>query len=276
MIITAPIILQTSYTCSHDWYNGNGMNRRQTRKFGILAVLALLLMPASVWAVQSSSAHYQVNEVFFGAGGALNDCSATYCAKESAGETAVGDTSSASYQAHAGFNTDRTPFLQFVVDSNNPNVGVLSTGSTSTATATFNVKNYLSSGYQVVTVSPPPQNNAYTLHAINPQASSSIGSEQFGMNLVANTGCTGIPGTLGSDPVQKPSSAFGFGVAGNGSNSDYATACQFKYHQYDTVASSDKSSGETDYTISFIYNISNLTAGGTYTFDDTLVATATF
>jgi hypothetical protein len=255
------------------------MSWKQRAKYGLIAVLTGLLVPATALAAQASSPHYQVNEVFMGAGGALNDCSTGptgYCAKESIGETAVGDTSSPNYQAHAGFNTDRTPYLQFVVNSNNPNVGVLSTGSTSTATATFLVKNYLSSGYQVVTVSPPPQNNAYTMSAMNPQTSSAIGTEQFGMNLVANTGCTGIPGTLGAGAVQVPSNAFGFGVAGNGITSDYNTACQFKYHQGDTVASSAKSSGETDYTISYIYNISNLTPGGTYTFNDILVATATF
>lgn len=250
--------------------------RRQTVKLAAIGVFVLLGLPSAVWAAQSSSSHYQVNEVFFGAGGDLNDCSAHYCAKESAGETGVGNTSSAHYQAQAGFNTDRTPYIQFVVNSNNPNVGVLSTASTSTATATFYVKNYLSSGYTVVTASPPPQNNAYTLNPLTSQTSSAVGTEQFGMNLVANTGCTGIPGTLGSNPVQQPSSAFSFGVAGNGSSGDYATACQFKYNQGDTIASSAQSSGETDYTASYIYNISNVTPGGAYTFNDVLVATATF
>jgi len=243
---------------------------------GAVGLAVLLMVSPTVLAAQAASPSYQVNEVFFGAGGALNDCSADYCAKESIGETGVGNTSSTNYQAHAGFNTDRLPYIQFLVNGTNTNVGVLSTASTTTTTATFSVKSYLSSGYTVVTVSPPPQNNAYTMHAMNPQTSSAIGSEQFGMNLVANTGCTGIPGTLGASPAQIPSTAFGFGIAGNGINSDYNTACQFKYHQGDTLASSPKSSGETDYTISYIYNISNLTAGGTYTFNDVLVATATF
>jgi hypothetical protein len=248
----------------------------KTARWVIASVLLVILMPATVWAAQSSSPSYQVNEVFFGAGGDLNDCSSTYCAKESAGETAVGNTSSSTYQAQAGFNTDRTPFLQFVVNAPSTTAPVLSSGSTTTATATFLVKSYLSSGYSVVTVSPPPQNNATTMHAMNPQTSSSIGTEQFGMNLVANTGCTGIAGTLGANPVQVPSAAFSFGVAGNGSSSDYNTTCQFKYHQGDTIASSAKSSGETDYTISYVYNISNLTPGGTYAFNDVLVATSTF
>lgn len=235
-------------------------------------IAVLLAVPAAVLAAQSSSTNYQVNEVFFGAGGALQDCSPSYCAKEAAGETGVGGTSSTNYQAHAGFNTDRTPFLQFIVNGVNTDIGVISTSSTTTTTATFSVKNYLSSGYQVVTVSNPPKNNAYTMHNLTSPTVSSAGSEQFGINLVKNTGCTGLPAVLGADPAQVPSSAFSFGTAATG----YNTACQFKYVPGDTVAQSNSSSGETDYTISYIYNISVITPGGTYGFNDVLVATATF
>jgi hypothetical protein len=249
---------------------------KQKAKYGMAGALLLLAVPATVLAAQSSSSHYQVNEVFFGAGGELNVCSTNYCAKEAAGETAVGSTSSPTYQAHAGFNTDRTPYLQFIVNGTNTDVGVLSTGSTTTTTGTFSVKNYLSSGYSVTTVSNPPKNNSYTMHNLTSQTASSAGTEQFGINLVKNTGCTGLPANLGANPVQVPSSAFSFGVAGNGSTSDYNTACQFKYVPGDTIASSSSSSGETDYTISYIYNISILTPGGGYTFNDVLVATATF
>lgn len=232
----------------------------------------MLALPATVIAAQSSSANYQVNEVFFGNGGDLNECSTSYCAKIAAGETAVGDISSGTLQAHAGFNTDRTPYLQFIVNGVNTNVGTLSTGSATTTTATFSVKSYLSSGYSVVTVSNPPKNNSYTINALSSPAASSPGSEQFGMNLVSNPSCSGLPTNLGSSPVQVPSSSFSFGVAASG----YNTACQFKYVPGDTIASSSSSSGETDYTISYLYNISVLTPGGTYTFNDVLVATATF
>lgn len=248
------------------------MRVKQTFKRALLAVALMLLVPAAGYAAQSSSTNYQVNEVFFGAGGALKDCSANYCAKESAGETAVGNPSSPNYQAHAGFNTDRTPFLQFIVNGTNTDIGVLSTSTTSTTTATFSVKNYLSSGYQVVTVSNPPKNNAYSMHNLTTPAASNAGSEQFGMNLVKNTGCTGLPAVLGANAVQVPDSSFSFGRPAAG----YDTACTFKYVPGDPIAYSSSSSGETDYTISYIYNISNITPGGTYNFNDILVATATF
>jgi len=244
------------------------MSWKQTVKIAAVSVLALLISPATVLAAQSASTNYQVNEVFFGAGGDLNECSTSYCAKIAAGETAVGNPSSTSYQAHAGFDTNRAPYLQFIVNAVNTNIGVLSTGSTTTTTATFSVKNYISSGYTVVTVSNPPINNAYTMHNLTSPTASSAGTEQFGINLVANTS----PATFGSNPVQVPSSAFSYGAAAAG----YNTANLYKYVPGNTIAYSNSSSGETDYTISYIYNISVLTAGGTYTFNDVLVATATF
>jgi hypothetical protein len=244
------------------------MSWKQTVCYGIFVCLALLLVPATVLAAQSSSSNYQVNEVFFGSGGALNDCSSNYCAKQSAGETAVGTTSSANYLAHAGFNTNRTPFLEFIVNGTNTDVGVLSSGSTTTTTSTFSVKNYLSSGYSVVTVSNPPKNNSYTMHNLTSPAASSPGTEQFGMNLVANTS----PITFGANPAQKPSTAFSFGTAAAG----YNTANLYKYVPGDTIAASTTSSGETDFTISYIYNISTVTPGGSYAFNNVLVATATF
>lgn len=237
-------------------------------KWGVVALVALLAVPAAALAAQSSSSHYQVNEVFFGAGGQLNACSSNYCSKQSAGETGVGDTSSANYQAHAGFNTDRQPFLQFIVNGTSTDIGVLSTSSTATTTATFSVKNYLSSGYQVVTVSQPPKYNTYTMHNLTSQTASVAGTEQFGINLVHNTS----PTTFGASPIQVPSSAFSFGKAAGG----YDTPNEYRYVPGDTIAYSNSSSGETDYTISYIYNISNITPGGTYDFNDVLVATATF
>lgn len=246
------------------------MSWKQKVNFGVVGLVVLLLMPATALAgqFQSSSTDYGVNEVFFGSGGALNDCSTSYCAKEAIGETAVGNPKSTNYQARAGFNTDRSPYLQFIVNGTNTNIGVLSTGSTTTSNATFSVKSYLSSGYTVVTVSNPPKNNTYTMHALGTPTASSAGTEQFGMNLVANTS----PTTFGVGPVQNPSGTFSFGTVSAG----YNTANLYQYIPGSTIASSNSSSGETDYTISYIFNISNLTAGGNYTFNDVLVATATF
>ncbi len=227
------------------------------------------MLQSTVTAVapQSSSTNYQVNEVFLGAGGSLNSCSGSYCSKQAVGETAVGNTSSNNYQAQAGFNTDRTPYLQFVVSNPNTDVGVLSTGAATTTTNSFKVKDYLSQGYQVVSLSNAPQYNSYILHNLTSPTTSSPGTEQFGINLVANTSPS-----VGSNPVQVPSSSTSFGLVSSG----YNTPNQFKYVPGDTIAYSTKSSGETDFTISYLYNISTTTPGGYYKFNEQLVATATY
>lgn len=217
---------------------------------------------------QSSSTHYSVNEVFFGSGGDLNDCSASYCAKEAAGETGVGNTSSSNYQAQGGFNTDRTPFIQFLVTNPGTDLGTLTSSTTKTATATFSVKTYLSSGYSVKQTSPGPTNSSYVMTSPSTPTASAVGTEQFGINLVANTN----PVTFGANPTQNPDATFSHGQV----SANYATANKYMYAQNDTVAYSNESSGETDYTISYIFNVSNLTPGGQYVLHHVLVATATF
>jgi hypothetical protein len=60
--------------------------------------------------------------------------------------------------------------------------------------------------------------------------------------------------------VQVPSTGTSFGTAVG----DYSTPNIFKYVDGDIVAQSLKSSGETDYTLSIIINVSNTTPGGYY------------
>jgi hypothetical protein len=241
----------------------------------MLTLLLLVTNSSAVFAAQSSSTHYEVNEVYFGAGGDLNDCSADYCAKTSAGDLTVGNTKSADYQAQGGFNTDRTPSLTFTVTAGSTDLGYLSTSATKTATATFSVKTYLASGYVVQIMSNSPIDNLPGHHLLNPLATptaSSTGVEQFGINLVANTTACGAPTTFGANPIQVPSSSFSYGTAASG----YNTCGLFKYVNGDTIALSNKSSGETDYTMSFIFNISNVTPDGFYAYNGVLVATSTF
>ncbi len=250
------------------------MKRRFGQLLGLIAVFVMVACPLAS-AQQSSSTNYQVNEVFFGSGGELNACSTSYCSKQSAGELGVGNTSSANYQAQGGFNTDRTPYIEFKVTAGSTDLGVLSTGNASVATGTFSVKTYLAGGYVVQTVSDPPTNTLPTspiLHALSTPAASSPGTEQFGINLVANTTACGAPTTFGANPIQIPDNTYSFGTIASG----YNTCGLFKYVKGDTIAQSTKSTGETDYTVSYLYNISNVTAAGQYDFHHVLVATSTY
>lgn len=241
---------------------------------GVMALLVIALAP-SVFASQSSSANYGVDEVFFGSGGELNACSASYCAKQSAGEIAAGNTAANAFQAVGGFNTNRAPYLAFSVAGSSTDLGYLSKTATAYTTATFAVKTYLSHGYVVQLASNPPTNtgSGYMLSTLATPTAPSPGTEQFGINLVANTvaGC-GMPADFGAGPVQVPDNTFSFGEVAT----DYGTCGLFKYVKGDIVASSSRSTGETDFTMSFIYNIEDLTPDGEYVFNAELVATATF
>lgn len=238
---------------------------------GLWLLLGLLITPAIVSAAQASSNNYQLNEVFFGSGGELNACSASYCSKQSAGETAVGQTCSngaTGYCAQAGFNTDRTPYIEFTTSNTSVDLGTLTANTTKTANATFSVKAYLSHGYSVINASDPPSNNSYTMQTLIIPAPSAAGVEQFGMNLVANTN----PVTFGADPSHNPDNTFSFGQVA----ADYSASDNYKYVKGDTAAFSTASSSATTYTASYIFNVSNVTPGGAYVMRHVLVATATY
>lgn len=235
--------------------------------------------------LQSCSSSYGINGAYFGSGGQLgtagHGCSSSYCAGATAGELAVGNATngrvSGLHQVQAGdqSSTEREPSLSLIVNGTSTDLGYLSTASTAHTTATFSVKSYLASGYTVQTVGNPPVNNAtspHTLSALTGGGASSAGSEQFGINLAANTTGCGAPANFGAAPIQVPDSTFSFGAATSG----YNTCGSFKYNSGDTIASSSSSSGETDYTISYIFNISSITPDGRYTFNQSLVATSTF
>ncbi len=243
------------------------LRTRLVRVTQIVPPIMLLLWPVFVSA-QSASSNYSVNETFFGTGGELDASSTNFRAKQSAGETTVGNTTSTNFQAQGGFNTTDQPFLEFSVTGSNTDLGVLSTGNTGHTTGVFAIRTYLASGYIIQTASDPPKNSNYFLSPLATPTASSAGTEQFGINLVHNTS----PTSFGSDPVQIPDSSFGFGTVASG----YNTTNLYKYVKYDTVASSNQSSGTTQYTVSYIYNISTTTAGGTFSFNHVLVATSTY
>jgi hypothetical protein len=95
-----------------------------------------------------------------------------------------------------------------------------------------------------------------------------VGTEQFGINLKANTS----PISFGSEASQAPDSSFAFGAATSG----YNTANNFRYVAGEQIAGAARSSGETDYTISYIVNTSTTTPAGQYIGRQSLVAVGTY
>jgi hypothetical protein len=232
----------------------------------------------SAFAIKTTSTHYVVNEYDFGSGGLVNASSASYKANESLGAPFAGDSSSPDYQADAGFITPNEPFLSVVVTSSGLTsaLGTLSSGAASTGTATFSVRAYTDSGYVIETMSNPPQNsNGEYLNNLTTPTASSPGSEQFGMNLVTNsTSCTNpAPANYGASPVNYPGNAYANGQAGPG----YGTCGLYKYNKGDVIAQTMTNGwGQTNYTISYLANISTISRDGVYIMNQNLVAVATY
>jgi len=224
------------------------------------------MVMGGVAAAQSTSPNYRVDEYYFGTGGELESCSGNYCSKQSAGELAAGHTQSANYQAQVGFNTSDTPILEVAVNGT-VNFGLLDPDTTATGTANVQVRTYLSSGYDMVIAGSAPKINSHTLNSSAFSGPSTPGQEQFGINLVKNTSPN-----VGDNPQQVPDGSFSFGLP----TSNYSVENEFAYQDGAPVASSTSSSGQTNYTISFIANMANNTPAGKYTTDLSVVVVAKF
>lgn len=237
-------------------------------------VAAIVLLATRSGLAQYSSSNYKANEVFFGSGGDTGQSSSNYKASVSAGALGVGNYASTNYQAYSGFLSPNEPFLEMQIDSTTVNLGTLDANSANTGNATFHVRAYIDTGYTVQTVSQPPTyTSGASSHTLTPMSlgASAPGTEEFGINLVHNT----LPVSFGTDPSPQPNGAFATGVAATG----YNTANQYKYNAGDIIAQTPAGSsgwGLTNYTISYIANISLLTPAGNYTMVHDLVIVATY
>jgi hypothetical protein len=234
-----------------------------------MLIAALMLVTGSPLALaQHTSNSYLIDEYFFGPGGTLDSTSDSYTIRASVGDIGVGNTLGTLFQLYSGYTTTDVPYLEMVVTPATINLGLMSVSAPATGEATFYVRTYLASGYAVTTFPDPPVNGNYHIANLATPTASSPGTEQFGINLVANT----QPVEFGADPVQQPDENFGFGSAA----ANYDDPNLFTYNNGDTIAGSDSSSGTTVYTISYMMNVGELTPGGVYTMDHTLIATSTF
>lgn len=230
----------------------------------VIIIGAFIAMPLA-HAVDPKSNSYQFNESSIGTGGLYDASSASYKANTSTGDVNVGNTSSGSYQIDPGTKTQRDPTLSFTVNASLIQFGQLTPTQTLTGTSTFSVSNYTSYGYVVQVTGPTPSTGSYSIDNMAVTATPQTGIEQFGINLVANT----APISFGANP---DNGQFGYGSV----MPDYATANKFRYVSGETIAQAPKSSGVTNYTISYIVNVSPLTAGGSYSANQTIVVTGTY
>lgn len=217
------------------------------------------------YADTQQSSNYKFEESVLGGGGMVQSSSANYQSTSSVGEAAAGAGASPNYQVQGGNKTTPDPVLTFSVNNPAATFGNFSASTTATANATFSVSNYTSYGYAVQIIGGPPKNGPNTIQAMSSSDSSIPGLDQFGMNLVANT----VPASVGANPDQ---GQFGFGVAAP----NYGTSNIYRYVSGETIATAPKSSGVTNYTITYIVNVDGLTPGGKYASDQTIICTGTF
>jgi hypothetical protein len=229
---------------------------------------ALLAHPGQALAVYAQSNSYSVDETLLGGTGLTDQGSTSYEARTGVGDIVVGNPTSTSFDSQTGNISDPEPALTFTV--NNPNASfttLFSRTSVSHALATFSVKNYTSYGYSVYLYGTTLKHNGsnYEIPALAANTASTPGTEQFGVNLAANTG-------FGSDPAQIPSGAFSNGSAA----ANYDTADSFRFVSGEQVAAATQSSGQTDFTLSYIANVKGTTPGGTYSATQILICVGTY
>ncbi len=246
------------------------MGREYKRRglFGALCALLVVATPVSASDVPAST-NYRFDETSIGVSSLLESSSTNFRATTGAGDTGIGNSSSANFQTESGSATSAAPNLTFAMNSTAANFGKFSPGIASTGITTFSVINYTSFGYVVQLAGNTPTYGSSQIDAMSATTTSQPGTEQFGINLTANTD----PSSFGANPVNgTPPNDFGFGQAAT----NYNTPNQYRYVSGETIALAPKSSGKTDYTISYLVNVTSLTPGGTYGADQTLIVTGTY
>lgn len=237
------------------------MRKRGLGKYIKLALLAVVIIGGHVsttFAETAKSNNYQTTDTEFGSMSNTQNCSTQYCAQASIGDMMAGNSSNTVSSAKFGSVTSADPLLEVIVDPGQSDLGTLTTERTATKTMTVKIRSYLSDGYMLQIVGDSPKYGSHKLATPTTPTAPMPGTEQFAINAAANT----TP-NIGAGPVQVPSDQFSFGVV----NDDYKLPNLFKYINGDVVAHSTAESGETDYTISMIINVSNATPAGHFSGD---------
>lgn len=220
-----------------------------------------------LFATTATSPNFEASETEFGAGAALNSCSGQYCAQASIG--AIGGESS-SQNFTASFSTtddDEEPLLELIIEPGKSNLGKLDIDRTATRTMLLHVNSHNAGGYIVQVTGAPPKYNDYSLATPIESIASLQGTEQFGINVVANTSPE-----VGANPVMLPDETPLTGVV----LPKYDMPNKFSYVDGDIVARADMQSSKIRYTISMIVNVSGNTPAGHYSGDFSALVTPDF
>lgn len=233
------------------------MQTRRLWSFGAGALVAALLVIGLVGGTafaQSSSNSYQMVESQFGNTTSNESCSAGYCATVSIGN----DSGSSATVPEFGEVQYSEPILEMIVIPGESNLGNLTTEQAGSKEMQVKIRNYMTGGYRLQIIGTAPTYGDHTLSTLATPTTSQPGTEQFGINVIANT----TP-DVGVNPIAQP----GGGDATNTILANYKITNQFMYVSGQTIAETATNTGGADYTISMIVNISNATPAGKYTSD---------
>ena len=153
--------------------------------------------------------------------------------------------------------------LSFSLSANTLALGTLSSTAVVSGSHTFTVATNAASGMVTTVAGATLTSGANTITACAAGCTSTTGSEQFGINLVANTTPVVGAAVSGTAPI---------GAAAT----NYNTANSFRFVTGETIASSAAGVNSSVFTVSYITNIAGATEAGSYTATLTYTATATF
>lgn len=231
------------------------------RKKILIIFLTLLVLPLNLFAEMGSD-NYVIRGDSISVGG-VEQNSENFISYESIGEVGTGDMQSESYILDAGFwaMIGDEDALTFSITDNVADLGTLSRDFARSETAGFTAATTSQAGYVIEFFGNPLGFESNTIDPLSSPGESDPGSEQFGFNLVHNTNPT-----VGVDPD-----------GGNGqAASGYDQENLYKFSSGDVIAESTQPSVYTDYTASFIGNISGLSDAGDYSTNLTVVITGKF
>lgn len=142
------------------------------------------------------------------------------------------------------------------------NLGIGSTTATSTGTSIMAASTNAVNGYTITVSGATLTSGSNTITPLTSGGSSSIGTKQFGLNLVANT----VP-------------SVGTGVVGSGTATptvNYGASNTFRLGTGESIATIGGVTNANTFTVSYIANIDGSTPAGNYTTTLTYVATPNF
>lgn len=153
--------------------------------------------------------------------------------------------------------------ITFALGANSLGLGTLLVTASATSSHTVTVATNAAHGFVATYAGATLTSGAFTITAMSSTAASAIGTEQFGLNAVANT--TPAVGLACSGIAPIASAAV-----------NYSTANSFRFVSGETILSSAGAVNTSTCTISYIANIAGTTEAGAYSTALTYTATAQF